>query len=110
MVSNRASWVRADTSHDVRTLFRLAHTPRSGVRGPFPSNIFFFFQTLPGTPHPQEVAWSRVPSPTVNPPTNYDPSIIGRPDALIDHVISLTGNILAAFFGKTNVRQFRLTP
>ncbi len=32
MVSNQASWVKADASHNVRTLFRLARTPHSGVR------------------------------------------------------------------------------
>ncbi|MBV8952877.1 MAG: hypothetical protein JO153_01795 [Solirubrobacterales bacterium] len=110
MVSNRASWARADQSHDVRTLFSLARTRNSGVRGPFPSNIYFFFQTLPGSPVQQEVEWSTVPSPTVNPPTNYDPSIIGSPDALIDHVISITGNLLSTFFSKTDVRHFTLNP
>ena len=110
MVSKAASWFKADASHDVRTLLRLARTPGSGVRGPFPSNIFFFFQTLPGTPNPQEVDWSTVPSPTVNPPTNYDPSITGPGDALIDHVISIVGNTLSAFFGKLNIQQYQLTP
>jgi hypothetical protein len=102
--------VKADQSHDVRTLFRLARTGGSGVRGPFSSNIYFFFQTLPGSPVQQEVAWSTVPSPTINPPTNYDPSIVGRPDALIDHVISITGNLLSAFFSKTAVQHYTLTP
>jgi hypothetical protein len=110
MVSNRASWVKADASHDVRTLFKLAHTPNSGVRGPFPSNIFFFFQTLPGTPYPTEVQWSTVPSPAVNLPTNYDPSITGPLDPLIDHAFSLTGNVLSTFFGATDVRKYQLTP
>jgi hypothetical protein len=110
MVSDRASWLRADASHDVRTLFRLARTAGSGVRGPFPSNIYFFFQTLPGSPVPAEVQYSTLPTPTVNPPTNYDPSIIGSPDALIDHVVSITGNILTAFFSKLNVQHYALTP
>lgn len=110
MVSKASSWASADASHNVRTLFRLSHTRGSGVRGPFPSNIFFFFQTLPGHPTAQEVAWSTLPSPTVNPPTNYDPSITGAADALIDHVVSITGNLVSAFFGSPALQKYTLTP
>ncbi len=109
MVSNKTSWFKADASHNVRTLFKLARTPHSGVRGPFPSNIYFFFQTLPGTPNPAEVQYSTLPSPTVNPPTSYDPSITGPGDPLIDHVISIVGNTLSAFFSKIDVAQYQLT-
>lgn len=111
MVTNRASWFRADESHNVRTLFKLARTPHSGVRGPFPSNIFFFFQTLPGTPNPTEVQWSTLPTPAVNQPTTYDPSITGTAtDTLIDHVFNLTGNLLSTFYGKGSVHRYQLTP
>ena len=111
MVSSKKNWFKADQSHDVRTLFKLAHTPHSGVRGPFPSNIFFFFQTLPGTPNPTEVEYSTLPFPPVNSPTSYDPSITGGSfDALIDHVINITGNALSTFFGINNVRRYNLTP
>ncbi len=110
MVSDQTSWFKADNSHDVRTLFQLARTPHSGVRGLFPSNIFFFFQTLPGTPNPTEVQWSTLPTPVVNQPTSYDPSITGIGDALIDHVFSLAGNLLSTFFGINNVQQYQLTP
>jgi hypothetical protein len=110
MVSNRTSWFKAEESHDVRALFRLARTPHSGVRGPFPSNIFFFFQTLPGTPNPTEVQWSTLPTPPVNQPTSYDPSITGPGDPLIDHLFNLTGNVLSTFFGINNVHQYQLTP
>ncbi len=110
MVSKTASWVAADQSHDVRTLFRLARTKGSGVRGPFPSNIFFFFQTLPGHPYASEVQWSTLPTPTVNPLTNYSPSITGPGDPLIDHVVGLSGNLLSTFFGIGNTPQYQLSP
>jgi hypothetical protein len=83
MVSKKASWTMSDESHNVRTLFKLAGTPHSGVRGPFPTNIFFFFQTLPGTPNPTEVQYSALPTPTVNDRSTYDPSITGPHDPLI---------------------------
>ena len=110
LVSKRSSWVAADQSHDVRTLFRLARVHGSGVRGPFPSNIYFFFQTLPGSPYPTEVDWSNMPSPTVNPPTMYDPSITGPNNSLIDHVFQVTTNTMSAFFGKLEFRNYLLTP
>jgi hypothetical protein len=80
----------------------------SGVRGPFPSNIFFF-QTLPGHPVAQEVAGRRLPSPTVNPRTTYDPSITGATDALIDHVVSVVGNLVSAFFGTPSMQTYKLS-
>jgi hypothetical protein len=110
LVSKRSSWVAADQSHDVKTLFRLARDPGSGVRGPFASNIYFFFQTLPGSPYGMEVDWSKVPSPAVNPPTMYDPSITGPNDALIDHVFKVTDNAMSAFFGKLDIRNYRIAP
>lgn len=109
MVSKKASWFLADDSRNVRTLFKLAHTKHRGVRGPFSSNIYFFFQTLPATPNPKEVQWSTLPTPTVNQPTNYDPSIIGKPDVLIDHEFQVFAGVLSAFFGN-HVQRYRLTP
>ena len=110
MVTDKANWFKADESHDVRTLFKLARTPHSGVRGPFPSNIFFFFQTLPGTPNPTEVDYSTLPTPAVNNPSTYDPSITGPHDPLIDHIFNLTGNLLSTFYGKTSVQHYQLAP
>lgn len=110
MVSKKSSWTRSDGSHNVRTLFKLARTPHSGVRGPFPSNIFFFFQTLPGSPNPTEVQYSALPTPTVNDRSTYDPSITGPNDPLIDHIFNLKGNLLSTFYGPTNVQHYQLTP
>jgi hypothetical protein len=58
---------------------------------------------------PAEVQYSTLPSPTVNPPTSYDPSITGPGDPLIDHVISIVGNTLSAFFSNIDVAQYQLT-
>jgi hypothetical protein len=110
MVSNKASWLEADASHNVRTLFRLAHKKGAGVRGPFRSNIYFFFQTLPGTPNPTEVEWSTVPTPPVNQPTQYDPSITGPNDPLIDHVFSFNANLIQTFFGLGSIKNYTVTP
>ena len=111
IVTKQAAWIEADNSHNVRTLFSLARTPHSGVRGPFPSNIFFFFfQTLPGNPAPQEVQWSALPTPPVNVASDYDPSITSAASPLIDHVIGITDNVLSAFFGINDVQHYQLAP
>jgi hypothetical protein len=110
MVSKKASWSEADNSHNVKTLFRLAHTKGSGVRGPFPSNIYFFFQTLPGTPSKPEYDYSQLPTPTVNPGTSIDPSILGPADPLINHVVGITGTLMQTYFGAQGIHTYQLTP
>ncbi len=109
-VSSLASWERAVASHDVRTLYTLAKTSGSGVSGPYPSNIFFFFQVLPGSPTAQEIAWAQLPHPFVTEATQQDPSIIGTNDSLMDHVVGVVGNTLQAFFGSAQRQLYRLTP
>ena len=109
LVGNKTSWFTADASHNVRTLFKLAHTRGSGVRGPFPSNIFFFFQTLPGNSSAEEVKYSELPAPPVTTTSMLTPSIIAPNDSLLDRVTALNGNTLQAFFA-TGVKSYTVTP
>lgn len=48
-VTDPASFARIERAKNLATALRLAADPRDGVTKPIPTNVFLWFQTLPGT-------------------------------------------------------------
>ena len=48
-VTSPASFAKIEHAKDLKTALQLANNPANGVTKPIPTNIFLWFQTLPGT-------------------------------------------------------------
>jgi hypothetical protein len=48
-VTKRSSFVEIERDKSLATAIRLAKNPKNGVTAPIPTNVFLWFQTLPGT-------------------------------------------------------------